>query len=142
MRVSRTQLKIFISAVSIATSTATVYSMDSHSIDCVISDIPSQITGVVWTTATSASSLGLAPQDGTITGTSQTSTLSLSSTQLGKLKIAGGSNPAHVFTCKITVGTSNQDVTATQTVSIYTPGEICCFSNKNASVSLHFPRSR
>ena len=116
--------------------------MDSHSIDCVISDIPSQITGVVWTTATGVSSLGLAPQDGTIAGTSQTSTLSLSSNQLGKLKTAGGSNPAHVFTCKITVGTSNQAVTATQTVSIYTPGEIRFLSNEIAAVSLHFPRSR
>ncbi|KAL5271415.1 hypothetical protein ACHWQZ_G001903 [Mnemiopsis leidyi] len=114
-------LNIYTPAVSIATATATVYSVDSHSIDCVISDIPSQISGVVWTTATSVSSLGLAPQDGVISGTSQTSKLTLSPTQLGKLKIAGASNPAHVFTCKITVGTSNQVVTATQTVSIYTP---------------------
>ena len=97
--------------------------MDSHSIACDITDIPAQITGVEWISGTNVASLGLAPQDGTISGTSQTSTLALSSAQLVKLKTAGGGNPAHVFTCKITVGTSSTPLQATQTMSIYTPGK-------------------
>ena len=93
--------------------------MDSHSISCVLSDIPSQMT-VTWTTATAEAALTLAPKDGTIQGTTQTSTLSLSSAQLVKLKATGGTNPAHVFTCKITTGSTT--VHATQTINIYTPG--------------------
>ena len=114
--------KLF-SAVDIATATADGYSMDSHSIACDITDIPAQITGVEWISGTNVASLGLAHQDGTISGTSQTSTLALSSAQLVKLKTAGGGNPAHVFTCKITVGTSSTPLQATQTYNIYTPGK-------------------
>ena len=97
--------------------------MDSHTISCDITDIPGQMTGVEWISGTTVASLGLAPQDGTISGTSQTSTLTLSSAQLVKLKSAGGNNPAHVFTCKITVGTSSTPLQATQTYNIYTPGK-------------------
>ena len=112
-----------LSAVAIATSTAEGYSLDPHTITCDITDIPAQITGVEWISQTNVASLGLSPQDGIISGTSQTSTLTLSSAQLVQLKTAGGLNPAHVFTCKITVGTSNTAVTATQTYSIFTPGK-------------------
>ena len=121
--------KAFLPAVAISTPTAVIYSMDSHSIACDITDIPAQITGVEWISGTNVASLGLAPQDGTISGTSQTSTLALSSEQLVKLKTAGGSNPAHVFTCKITVGTSSTPLQATQTISIYTPGK--CLLNSH-----------
>ena len=113
----------FLSAVAIATSTAEGYSMDPHTITCDITDIPAQITGVEWISQTNVASLGLSPQDGIISGTSQTSTLTLSSAQLVQLKTAGGSNPAHVFTCKITVGTSNTPLQSTQTYNIYTPGK-------------------
>ena len=64
----------------------------------------------------------MVPQDGVIVGTTQTSTLSLSSSQLEKLKTAGGGNRAHTFTCRIAVGDLNTAVTATQTINIYTPG--------------------
>ena len=104
--------------------------MDSHSISCVLSDIPSQMT-VTWTTATAEAALTLAPKDGTIQGTTQTSTLSLSSSQLVKLKAAGGSNRVHTFTCKIVVGVAKKEVTASQSVSIYTPGEFIAISIHN-----------
>ena len=97
--------------------------VDTHSIDCVLDDLPSQYTGVEWILGTSVTSLGLTPQDGVKSGTSQTSTLSLSSAQLVQLKAAGGNNPSHVITCKITVGDSNTPVSATQTIDIYTPGK-------------------
>ena len=98
-------------------------SYDTHPIRCVLDDLPSQYTGVEWISGTSVTSLGLAPQDGVISGTSQTSTLTLTSAQLVQLKTAGGNNRDHVITCKITVGTSSTAITATQTMSIYTPGE-------------------
>ena len=97
--------------------------MDSHSIDCVLSDIPSQVANVEWNTAKNTADLGLNSQTGLIQGTTQTSTLSLSSAQLVKLKAAGDNNPDHTFTCKIYVGVSKKEVTATQTVSIYSPGD-------------------
>ena len=113
------------SVATISTAAANVISFDTHPIDCVLSDLPSQYTGVQWISGTSVTSLGLTPQDGTISqsGNTQTSTLSLSSVQLSKLKTAGGNNRDHVITCKITVGTSNTPITATQTMSIYTPGK-------------------
>ena len=98
-------------------------SYDTHPIRCVLDDLPSQYTGVEWISGTSVTNLGLAPQDGVISGSTQTSTLSLSSAQLVKLKAAGGNNRDHVITCKITVGASSTAITATQTMSIYTPGE-------------------
>ena len=100
-----------------------MYSVDSHLITCVLSDIPSQISNVAWSTTTNAANLGLHPGDGVIQGTTQSSTLSLSSAQLVKLKVAGVSNPAHVFACKITVGVAKKEVAATQTISIYSPSK-------------------
>ena len=98
-------------------------SVDTHSINCVLSDLPSQYTGVQWISGTTVTDLALAPQDGTISGNTQTSTLSLSAAQLAKLKRAGGNNPSHVITCKIAVGKLNTPVTAIQTISVYTPGK-------------------
>ena len=98
-----------------------MYSVDSHSINCVLSDIPSQITDVKWYTKYDAN-LDLKPTDGVIQGTTQTSTLSLSSAQLIKLK-AAGDNPAHIFTCVIKVGTKPFTVGAEQTINVYTPGK-------------------
>ena len=72
----------------------------------------------------------MVPQDGVIEGTTQTSTLSLSSSQLEKLKTAGGGNRAHTFTCRIAVGDLNTAVTATQTINIYTPGIKRTFTDK------------
>ena len=110
------------SVAAINPASQIVISYDTHPIRCVLDDLPGQYTGVEWISGTSVTSLVLAPQDGVISGTSQTSTLSLSSAQLVQLKTAGGNNPSHVITCKIIVGTSSTAITATQTMSIYTPG--------------------
>jgi hypothetical protein len=115
-------LKNFFSVAKITPSSVILYSMDSHTISCVLSDIPTQINDVVWTTPKNDASLGLSPQRGVIKGTTQTSTLSLSSVQLVKLKASGGSDPSHIFTCRITVGTSKSSFEATQIIKIYTPG--------------------
>ena len=98
--------------------------MDPHSISCVFTDVKEQNT-VSWTTSVAVSGLNLAPVQGAYQSTShsQTSTLAVSSEQLVKLKTAGGKNPAHVFTCKIVVGKSNTEVTAVQSINIYTPGK-------------------
>ena len=111
------------SVAAINPASPIVISYDTHPINCVLDDLPGQYTGVEWILGTSVTSLGLAPQDGVISGTSQTSTLSLSSAQLVQLKAAGGNNPSHVITCRIIVGTSSTAITATQTMSIYTPGK-------------------
>jgi hypothetical protein len=91
--------------------------MESHQIDCVLKDIPSQLVGVQWTTKSNTANV-YSPQDGTIKGTSQTSTLSLSSTQLVNLKKVGD---VSVFTCKIFVGDLKTAVAATQSITVYTP---------------------
>ena len=106
---------------TISSATATVYSMDNHIINCVLSDIPSQITGVKWNPATSiANSYTLA--DGIHGSLSQTSTLTISSHQLGILSLKN-SGQTHTFTCEITVGTSKTPIRATQTIAVYTPSE-------------------
>ena len=93
--------------------------MDAHEIKCVLADVPKQFT-VDWSTTAWTTAMGTMSVDqGSQAGTSQTSTLTLSGTQLAALK-AIGSN--HVFTCKILVGNVQMRVTATQTTTIYTPG--------------------
>ena len=62
--------------VKISPGTITVYTVDDHTVSCVISGITSQISGVVWSTATN---LVLNPNDGTLDtqSGSQTSTVTL-----------------------------------------------------------------
>ena len=99
--------------------------MDPHSISCTFSNLLEQKT-VVWTTV--VSDLNLDPDQGILQGTSQTSTLQLSSAQLVKLKTAGDETPEHIFTCKILADPSNTPIIATQTVNIYTPGKFKLFN--------------
>ena len=82
-----------------------------------------ELKTVVWTTSTVVSDLNLNPDQGILQGTSQTSSLQLSSAQLVKLKAAGSGNPEHIFTCKILADPSKTSIIATQTVNIYTPGK-------------------
>jgi hypothetical protein len=78
---------------------------------------------VEWNTANPPADLGkLDIKQGTHSGITQTSTLQLSKEQLKALKAQSNSDPAHVFTCKISVGDTKTDYTATQTVNIYTLG--------------------
>ena len=99
-----------------------MFAVDDHEISCVLSDIPSQITGVLWTPATTTLN-EYTLEDGTINGNTQTSKLTISAAKLVSLKSASATQ---TFTCKITVGTSNTEVTATQTITIFNPSEFVC----------------
>ena len=110
---------------TISSPTATVYSMDEHVINCVLKDIPNQITGVKWNPATQISN-SYTLEDGTHGGSTQTSTLTISSYQLGILSLKN-SGSTHTFTCEITVGTSDTPVRATQTIAVYTPSKCRTF---------------
>ena len=98
--------------------------MDSYVINCVLTNLKSQAT-VTWELGTKVDNLGtLSVDQGTIADQTQTSVLTLTSSQLEKVKQAGENNPAHEITCKINVGVIiPKDYTASQTVSIYTPGK-------------------
>ena len=80
---------------------------------------------VTWELGTKVDNLGpLSVDQGTIADHTQTSVLTLTSSQLEKVKQAGGNNPVHEVTCKINVGVINPKyITASQTVSIYKPCE-------------------
>ena len=109
------------SAASIKPAVMDVYTVENHMISCELNDIPTQISGISWTPTNQAgppNSYTVA--DGTHDHTHQTSTLSISAARLTSLK---GSGRTITFTCRITVGTSNTAVSATQTISIYTPSK-------------------
>ena len=104
-------------------------------ISCTLSDISSQIAGVLWTadgTTTGGTSTtdGITTTDGyTVTdgsfnpGTkSQVSTLTISALKLVELKSSASS---HTFTCKITVGSMDPQVVPSdsQTITIFNPSE-------------------
>ena len=99
-----------------------VYAVEQHVISCVLSDIDKQMSGVKWDPATTGT-FGYTLEDGTYVGgsKSQTSKLTISA---AKLKTLGATKDSETFTCKITVGTTNQDVTATQVVTIFNPSKI------------------
>ena len=103
---------------TITPATAEVYTTDDHVINCLLKNIPEQITGVQWSPATQTSDELYNLEDGYHSGTSQTSTLTISST---KLKTLLSSSDSHTFTCKVTLGSSNTQFTATQTITIYDP---------------------
>lgn len=92
--------------------------MDAHSINCQFTDIPVQLTNVNWDYP-SITNLGLSPSDGTLIGTSQTSSLAISSAQLVMLRAAG---TTHVIRCSIAVGDVGAIIQSTQSLSIYSPG--------------------
>ena len=97
-----------------------IYSVDNaHTITCVLSEVYSKVT-VMWTTAELDPLTNI--EQGEHSDTTQTSKLELSTDQIKALKAANDQDPAHVITCKITVGSTSTDYTATQTVNIYTPG--------------------
>ena len=129
--------KISFSVATIATAAVDTYTVDDpHTISCVLTEVHSQVN-VQWTTIKSSEAkVTLALQQGTHSGTTQTSTLTLSNAQKIALK-ATSTNPAHIFTCKITVGKNPTDYTATQTVNIYTPGKIL-LANPNFLFSHQF----
>ena len=109
------------SAASIKPAVMDVYTVENHMISCELNDIPKQISGISWTPINQAGPTNsYTVADGTHDHTHQTSTLSISAARLTSLK---GSGRTITFTCRITVGTSNTAVSATQTISIYTPSK-------------------
>ena len=102
-----------------------IYSVDSaHEISCVFTEILSQVD-VTWNVPpVMVSDMGnLDIKQGTYDQIlSQTSTLTLTNAQILKLKAASATDPAHVFNCEITIGTSKLVVAGAQTIKIYTPG--------------------
>ena len=80
------------------------------------------MSGVKWAPATTGVN-GYTIEDGSFVkeDKKQTSKLTISA---GKLQTLGASKDSETFTCKITVGTTNQDVTATQVVTIFNPSKI------------------
>ena len=99
---------------------ANVYVSEDHVISCILSDIPAQIIGVIWT-STPVKSDGYTLMDGTFNEhtKSQVSTLTISPDKLIELR---ESEASHTFTCKITVGSRNTIVADIQTVTIFNPG--------------------
>ena len=92
--------------------------MDDHVITCVLDDIPGQITGVLWTPAVEKVD-EYSLDDGTFSVNIQKSTLTITAAKLTSLYSAD-----QTFTCMITVGASNTEVTATQTITIFIPSKL------------------
>ena len=109
------------SAVKIATTSLNVYTVDDHEISCLLEDIPLPKTDVLWMhDSGSANDFDIDDGDHSFSGYSQTSTLKISSSELGTLK---SSKAGHAFTCKITVGKKKTALQATQSMTIYNPSE-------------------
>ena len=110
-----------ISAASITPPTSNVFDSENHVISCVLGDIPEQITGVTWDPATETSG-EYNLLDGSESSNSQTSTLTITAAKLQSLdELSSG---VHTFTCSFTVGTTNVAVTATQTITIFSPSKL------------------
>ena len=106
-----------LSVVTITPSTEDVFAVDDHIITCVLDDIPGQITGVLWIPAVETD-YEYFLDDGTFSGNKQESTLTITAAKLLSLHLSSASQ---TFTCKIIIGDSDTEVTATQTVTIFNP---------------------
>ena len=111
---------LYFSAVSISPATANVYTFEDHVISCKLNDIPSKIN-VDWSPINGPINSYFVT-NGELDDLSEVSTLRITSGRLATLK---GSSKTHTFTCRINVGNSNTAITATQTITLYTPSE--CF---------------
>ena len=90
-------------------------------INCHLTDIPSQMYGVIWTPATNKSD-GYTLKNGIFDPEKkfQVSTLTISAVKLFEL---WGFAKSHTFTCKIIFGSRNSTVSDTQTITIFDPGK-------------------
>lgn len=101
------------------TPTKSAYTMKDHVVECKISSIPWAQTNIEWSPIT-----GTAGAYTTSTGSfdtsayTQTATLTISATELGRLKGAGA---IHTFTCKVTIGDSVHSVQ--QELTLFTPSK-------------------
>ena len=107
------------SAASIKPITLNVFAVDDHVITCVLDDIPGQITGVLWTPAVETEN-EYSLDDGTFSGNKQESTLTITAAKLTSLH---SSSATQTFTCKITIGANDTEVTATRTITIFNPSK-------------------
>ena len=108
------------SAAAVTPTSVNLVNGDSHSINCVFSDLEQALTSVQWTTSTTTNNV-YTSTEGTFAFKSQTSTLALSTTQISALRAAGES---HTFTCTATFGASGTAVSTEQTINIAFRGEI------------------
>ena len=97
-----------------------VFDQEDHVISCILDDIPVQINGVTWSPATNIAN-EYTLLDGSKISNSQTSTLTITSAKL--VTLDGQASGVHTFTCGFTVGTTNVAVTATQTITIFSPSK-------------------
>ena len=99
--------------------------MRDHVIRCILSDIPAQISGVVWTPITGTTD-GYILNDGIFDDetNSQVSTLTISAENLVKLKSTVASR---TFTCNITVGSNGAGISAVKNITIINPSKITVF---------------
>ena len=109
----------YFSVATITPSTEDVFAVDDHVITCVLDGIPGQITGVLWTPAVETDN-EYSLDDGTFSGNKQVSTLTITAAKLTSLHL---SSATQTFTCKIIIGDSDTEVTATQTLTIFNPSE-------------------
>ena len=97
-----------------------VFVVDDHIITCVLDDISGQITGVLWTPAVETDN-EYSLDDGTFSGNKQESTFTITAAKLASLY---SSSATQTFTCKITIGVSDTEVAAIQTMTIFNPSKI------------------
>ena len=109
----------YFSAATITPRTMDVFAVDDHTITCVLDDIPGQITSVLWTPAVDTDN-EYSLDDGTFGGNKQESTLTITASKLASLHL---SSATKTFTCKITIGDGDTEVTATQTITIFNPSK-------------------
>ena len=110
---------IFLDA-TITPPTEDVFAVDDHIITCVLDDIPGQITGILWTPAVETDN-EYSLDDGTFIGNRQESTLTITASKLASLHL---SSATQTFTCKIIIGDSDTEVTATQIITIFNPSNV------------------
>ena len=98
-----------------------VYTVKDHVINCNLSDIPAQITDVIWTPPTTRTDgYTMMNERFDLRTKSQVSTLKISVVKLIELRDFAES---HTFTCKITVGFNNSTVVGKQNISIFNPSK-------------------
>ena len=103
--------------------------MEDHVIHCTFSDIPAQLTNVIWTPTTKTDGYTVKNGDFDPEKKVQVSTVTIANFKLAKLRASAKS---HNFTCKITVGSNNTTVAAVQTLTIFDP------SKNGGLVAQHF----
>jgi hypothetical protein len=94
-----------------------------HVIICTLTDIPSALSKIVWTsTTTKVTTDGYVMDKGNFDfeEKTQVAKLTISSIKLFELKDSAASQS---FTCKITVG-NTKEITATKSINIFNPGRI------------------